>query len=54
MAWLTCSVRVVQLCIESRLWMGKLEDQLMPYSEKLQREVRKGPSSPVIERARCD
>jgi hypothetical protein len=50
MAWLTCSVRVVQLRIESRLWMEKLEDQLMSASGKLQRgmrwpvKVRKGPS----------
>jgi hypothetical protein len=29
MVWLTCSVRVVQLRIDSRLWMEKLEDQLM-------------------------
>jgi hypothetical protein len=40
---------VVQLRIESRLWMGKLEDQLMSASGKLQRgmrwpiKVRKGP-----------
>ena len=50
MARLTCSVRVVQLRIESRLWMEKLEDQLMSASGKLQRgmrwpvKVRKGPS----------
>ena len=49
MARLTCSVRVVQLRIESRLWMEKLEDQLMSASGKLQRgmrwpvKVRKGP-----------
>jgi len=49
MARLTCSVRVVQLCIESRLWMEKLEDQLMSASGKLHRgmrwpvKVRKGP-----------
>ena len=49
MARLTCSVRVVQLRIESRLWMEKLEDQLMSVSGKLQRgmrwpvKVRKGP-----------
>jgi hypothetical protein len=51
MARLTCSVRVVQLRIESRLWMEKLEDQLMSASGKLQRgmrwpvKVRKGPTS---------
>ena len=51
MARLTCSVRVVQLRIESRFWMEKLEDQLMSASGKLQRgmrwpvKVRKGPSS---------
>ena len=49
MARLTCSVRVVQLRIESRLWMEKLEDQLMSASGKLQRgmqwpvKVRFGP-----------
>ena len=49
MARLTCSVRVVQLRIESRFWMEKLEDQLMSASGKLQRgmrwpvKVRKGP-----------
>ena len=49
-AWLTWSVRVVQLRIESRLWMGKLEYQLMSASGKLQRgmrwpvKVRQGPS----------
>ena len=49
MARLTCSVRVVQQRIESRLWMEKLEDQLMPDSGKQQRgmrwplKVRKGP-----------
>jgi len=49
MAQLTCSMRVVQLRIESRLWMGELEDQLMSASGKLQRgmrwpvKVRKGP-----------
>lgn len=52
MARLTCSVRVVQLRIESRLWMEKLEDQLMSASGKLQRgmrwpvKVRKGPFAP--------
>ena len=40
MARLTCSVRVVQLRIESRLWMEKLEDQLMSASGKLQRGMR--------------
>ena len=51
MARLTCSVRVVQLRIESRLWMEKLEDQLMSASGKLQRgmrwpvKVRKGPKA---------
>lgn len=51
MAGLTCSVRVVQLRIESRLWMEKLEDQLMSVSGKLQRgmrwpvKVRKGPEA---------
>jgi hypothetical protein len=49
MARLTCSVRGVQLRIESRLWMEILEDQLMSVSGKLQRgmrwpvKVRKGP-----------
>lgn len=49
MARLTCSVRVVQLRIESRVWMEKLEDQIMSASGKLQRgmrwpaKVRKGP-----------
>ena len=49
MARLTCSVRVVQLRIESPFWMEKLEDQLMSASGKLQRgmrwpvKVRKGP-----------
>ena len=62
MARLTCSVQVVQLRIESRLWMEKLEAPLMSASEKLQRgtrwkvKVRKGA---VLERgaaairARC-
>jgi hypothetical protein len=40
MAQLTCSVQVVQLRIESRLWMEKLEDQLMSASGKLQRGMR--------------
>ncbi len=53
MAALTWSVRVVQLRIESRLWMEKLEDQLMSASGKLQRgmrwpvKVQKGPFKPV-------
>jgi hypothetical protein len=53
MARLTCSVRVVQLRTESRLWMGKLEDQLMSASGKLQRgmrwpfKVRKGPEEAI-------
>jgi hypothetical protein len=40
MARLTCSVRAVQLRIESRLWMEKLEDQLMSAFGKLQRGMR--------------
>ena len=49
MTRLTCSMRVVQLRIESRVWMGELENQLMSASGKLQRgmrwpiKVRKGP-----------
>ena len=39
MARLTCSVRVVQLRIESRLWMEKLEDQLMTAFVKMHRSV---------------
>ena len=40
MARVTCSVRVLQLRIENRLWMEKLEDQLMSASGKLQRGMR--------------
>jgi hypothetical protein len=40
MARLTCSVQVVQLRTESRLWMEKLEDQLMSVSGELQRGMR--------------
>jgi hypothetical protein len=56
MAQLTCRVRVVQLGIESRLWMEKLEDQLMSASGKLQRgmrwpvKVRLGPSGTMSDR----
>jgi hypothetical protein len=54
MSRLTCGVRVVQLRIECRLWMEKLEYQLMSASVKLQRgmqwpvKVRKGPEAAKI------
>lgn len=54
MARLTCSVRVVQLRIESRLWMEKLEALLVSASGRLQRgmrlpvKVRKGPVTALV------
>ena len=56
MARLTRSVRVVQLRIESRLWMEKLEDQLMSASGKLQRGMRwpvKVRFGPFVSFVRC-
>ncbi len=60
MARLTCSVRLEQLRIESRLWMEKLEDQLMFASGMLRRgmqwpvKVRKGPFVSWIVRQLCE
>lgn len=51
MAWLPCSVRVVQLRIEIRMWIEKIDDQLMSTCGKLQRGMT--GSSPLYRLSIC-